>query len=124
MIKPKGFGKKYFTLSSIQAHSCATKLHSQFVSVSIFFTKANKDKELNDEDDPPTWYSELFSFLNLHGFFIKCTQKSSRVVKKLFCKLYNLLHYGFCRSGIHPPTDSHFQTFSKKQITLHTRIVK
>ncbi|MDR0579549.1 MAG: hypothetical protein LBG21_02990 [Campylobacteraceae bacterium] len=105
MIRPKGFGKKYFTLSSIQAHSCAAKLHSRLVSVHLFFVKTNKDKEPSDKDDPPPKCNNLLEYSILHYynfFFLKCTQKISKA-KKAFCKFCSYSYYGFCRSGIHPP---------------------
>ncbi|MDR1461026.1 MAG: hypothetical protein LBI78_05220 [Campylobacteraceae bacterium] len=105
MVRPKGFGKKYFTLSSIQAHSCAAKLHSTLVSICLFFTKTNKDKESSGKNDPPTECESLLDSQNLYYFicsFLKRVQKVLKT-KKAFHKFYNRLYYGFRRSGIHPP---------------------
>ncbi|MDR0408650.1 MAG: hypothetical protein LBH45_07040 [Campylobacteraceae bacterium] len=102
LVRPKGFGKKYFTLSSIQAHSCAVKLHSKLVSIRPFFAKTAK--EPSGKNDPPTEYGELLDCMDLHyccSFFPKYTQKVSKP-KKAFCKTHNC-YYGFRRSGIHPP---------------------
>ncbi|MDR1614889.1 MAG: hypothetical protein LBS26_04885 [Campylobacteraceae bacterium] len=109
MIRPKGFGKKYFTLSSIQAHSCTAKLHSKLVSVCLFFTKANKDKEPTSENDPPTESKNLLDYLNVYCIFSKQTQKIKS--KKAFYRFYNCLHYDFCRSGIDPPKTFSFTHF-------------
>ncbi|MDR2099576.1 MAG: hypothetical protein LBP40_01955 [Campylobacteraceae bacterium] len=118
MIKPKGFGKRYFTLSSIQAHSCAAKLHGVLVSVHLFFAKTNKDKESSGENDPPQECENPCDYLNLHHFcclFLRRVQKISKT-KRHFYKIYNRLCYGFCRSGIHPPNFT-FTNFLKNIIT-------
>jgi len=105
LIRPKGFRKKYFTLSSIQAHSCAAVLHSKLVSVCLFFTKTNKDKDENDEDSPPPGEnpSPLLGFVSLRQYLPKLTYKVSKWRENLFHKSYIRLYYGFRRSGIHPP---------------------
>jgi hypothetical protein len=105
LIRPKGFGKKYFTLSSVQAHSCAVKLHSKLVSVCLFFTKTNKDKESSGKNDPPTECESLLDPQNLYCFIHSFFKRAQKVLKakKAFHKLHSRLYYGFCRSGIHPP---------------------
>ena len=48
----RGFGKNYFTLSSILAHAVAHKLHSQVTSAQTLL-RLNNDKEPLEEGDPP-----------------------------------------------------------------------
>ncbi|MDR2342877.1 MAG: hypothetical protein LBD84_07560 [Campylobacteraceae bacterium] len=113
MIKPKSFGKKYFTLSYIHAHLYAAKLHGRLASMYLFFVKTNKDKESSDKDDPPLEYESLIEYPNYNFFFSKCTKKISKL-KKVFCEFCNYSYYGFCRSGIHPPKNFFNSIFKTK----------
>ncbi len=51
MKSPQGFGKKYFTLSSIQAHSVAVTLHGLIISTKNHLNKKLKISSQDDEDD-------------------------------------------------------------------------
>ncbi len=66
-MQPKGFGKKYFTLASIQAHSAhvtmtriATKIESQY----LLFSSEDEEKELLDEEELLLLESSLQSLSN------------------------------------------------------------
>ncbi len=51
MKSPQGFGKKYFTLSSIQAHSVAVTLHGLLISAKNHLITKLKISSQDDEND-------------------------------------------------------------------------
>ena len=55
MRSPKGFGKKYFTLASILAHSAESKLQNLIIKSAHFFKfNFEEEEEELDENDPPS----------------------------------------------------------------------
>jgi len=109
MRTPKGFGKNYFSLSAICAHSTGAKLHAQCSA----FTQTSRNlsfETLEEEDDP-------LEELELLASSSSITQKSSSCHCNCIFKnrLYTLLQYfkfiqqtffifNKNRSGISPPT--------------------
>ncbi|MDD5360239.1 MAG: hypothetical protein PHI79_03875 [Sulfurovaceae bacterium] len=102
----KGFGKRYFKLSSIVAYSTAIKLNSQEVAFSFLkFGKKVINAEINDEEeDPPNdifltntkicncakaYYHKARLTLLLNHFIPRCP--------------YYTTWYAFRRTGVHPP---------------------
>ncbi|MDD3007808.1 MAG: hypothetical protein RBR70_10795 [Arcobacter sp.] len=107
-----GFGKKYFTLSSIQAHSVAPKLHSIVTSSKNYLNKklsisSEKDEE---EESPPNLQENLLSvFLeNKKPCHCDCVfKRRTALVVALFkfiprCPYYTT-YFAFRRTGVHPP---------------------
>jgi len=107
---PKGFGKNYFTFSSILAYSVQNKLLSQISSIySLFLNKSLTNDDNFNENDPP---DELLAV-------VSCTQNQKPChcdcVFKLKTKLtigifhyiprcpYYTTYFAFRRSGVHPP---------------------
>lgn len=108
-----GFGKKYFTLSSIQAHSVAINLHSvitsakNHLSTKLLLSSENDDEE---EESPPNLQESLLScFLqNKKPCHCDCVfKRKTALAVALFkfiprCPYYNTF-FAFRRTGVHPP---------------------
>ena len=108
MKAPKGFGKKYFTFSSILAYAIQSKIHSIAVKTD-YLIKHNliKESEELDENDPPLvellpnlidakpchcnliYKLKIFLTIKAHTFIPRCP--------------YYTTYFAFRRSGIHPP---------------------
>ena len=107
-----GFGKKYFTLSSIQAHSVAPKLHAIVVSCKNHLNKklliSNEIEEI--EESPPN-LEELISFSHLVNskpchcdcFFKRRTALAVALFKFIPRCPYYTTYFAFRRTGVHPP---------------------
>ena len=50
-MKVKGFGKKYFTLASIQAYATQSKLHAKFTALKTNINEKLKISSNSDEED-------------------------------------------------------------------------
>ena len=108
----KGFGKKYFTLSAIQAYSLATQLHSVLTSTKNHINNKLLISNENDEDDeaPPNLIEKLTLCLiqNKKPCHCECIfKKRTALAITLFkfiprCPFYNAF-FAFRRTGIHPP---------------------
>lgn len=112
-MKVKGFGKKYFTLASIQAHSTAPKLHAIFTAINHSINEKLKiSSNNNDEDDELSIQLEqsLLSCTLLSNKPCHCDcvfKKIAALAVKLFkfiprCPYYTT-YFAFRRTGIHPP---------------------
>jgi len=108
---PRGFGKRYFSLASIQAHSVQVTLDKVCtVSKSLGYFSSTYD-ENEDDEDPPPLTDTVCLFLNLQGskpchcncYFNKKSKLAlcaSKKIKKCQC---HSKCFSFRRSGIHPP---------------------
>jgi len=106
---PKGFGKTYFSLSSILAYSVARTLHAQQSSfTSLTYSKLSHEEDV-DEDDPPSEILDNHTFHNeskpcqcncyfnhlahiklaLHHYIPRCP--------------YYTTYFAYRRTGVHPP---------------------
>ncbi len=107
-MRPKGFGKRYFTLTSILAHAVAPKLHSQITRESAHQSMIF-DESASFEDDPPDEeLTQLPCLLNNKPCHCNChfkqlTRLVFLFVKYLCTKNCNCRFYSFRRSGTHPP---------------------
>lgn len=109
-----GFGKKYFTLSSIQAYSAATKLHSiitsckNHLSVKLSISSEN-DK---DEEESPPDLQEIIQntyLQNRKPCHCDCIFKIRTALAVSLFKFiprcpYYCKFFAFRRTGVHPPT--------------------
>jgi hypothetical protein len=109
MKHPKGFGKRYFSLTAIQAYAVAPKLHAISSAFVLYHTSHHPDGEEKEEDPPP----EL-----LEGTSCTLTQKPChcncyfRARTKLLLKLVRRIpkcnckcrFFSFRRTGTHPPS--------------------
>lgn len=107
-----GFGKKYFTLSSILAFAVAPKLHSISTSFKINLNKklSNTSSE-QEEEEPSVLLQEvlLSSFIqNKKPCHCDCFfRNKAALAVTLFkfiprCPYYNTF-FAFRRTGVHPP---------------------
>ena len=106
---PRGFGKKYFTFSSILAHSVAQKLHSLNVSLQTYEYFNKYDSSKQEEDSPPEEELLLCSSLQYNKpchcdcFFKRKTNLAIKLFKFIpRCPYYNTF-FAFRRTGVHPP---------------------
>lgn len=108
MRSPKGFGKAYFTLASILAHTVETNIQSTIVKIE-YLLKNNFFKEESDleEDDPPLELSTIPIITTKPcycNYFYKL--KTIAVLKiNVFiprCPYYTT-YFAFRRTGVHPP---------------------
>ncbi len=107
-----GFGKKYFTLSSIQAYTLATKLHSVITSFENHITKKlSKISNQEEQEESCTLLEEslLSCFLqNKRPCHCDCVFKSKTALAVVLfkfiprCPYYNTF-FAFRRTGVHPP---------------------
>jgi hypothetical protein len=109
----KGFGKKYFTLSSIQAYSVAPKLHSIITSyknhINTKLSSASKD-EKEEDDSPPNLQESLLSCFvqNAKPCHCDCVfKRKTALAVSLFrfiprCPYYDAF-FAYRRTGVHPP---------------------
>ncbi len=108
-----GFGKKYFTLCSIQAYAVAPKLHSVITSyknhLSTKLSISSEDKKEEDES-PPNLQENLVSvfLLNKKPCHCDCVfKRRTAIAVALFkfiprCPYYDTF-FAFRRTGVHPP---------------------
>ncbi|MDD2886551.1 MAG: hypothetical protein PHY66_02025 [Aliarcobacter sp.] len=109
-----GFGKKYFTLCSIQAYAVAPKLHSVITSyknhLSTKLSLSSEDEKEEDES-PPNLQENLVSvfLLNKKPCHCDCVfKRRTAIAVALFkfiprCPYYDTF-FAFRRTGVHPPT--------------------
>ena len=107
-----GFGKKYFTFSSIQAYSAATKLHAVVTSCKNHLNKKLLiSNESDEQEESPPNLVELISFSLLVNnkpchcdcFFKRRTALAVRLFRYIpRCPFY-CTFFAFRRTGVHPP---------------------
>jgi len=107
-----GFGKKYFSLSAIQAYSLATQLHSVITSaknhlnIKLLISSENEE----EEESPPSLQENLLLCLVLNKKSCHCEcffRSKTALALTLFkfiprCPFYNTF-FAFRRTGVHPP---------------------
>ena len=106
-----GFGKKYFTLCSIQAHSVAITLHSVITSTKNHLTtKLKISSNEEEEESPPNLQENLLSCFiqNKKPCHCDCVfKRRTALAVALFkfiprCPYYDTF-FAFRRTGVHPP---------------------
>ncbi len=109
----RGFGKNYFTLSSILAHAVAHKLQALVTSAQTLL-RLNNDREPLEDGDPPEELLEEHSVLQpIKPCHCNCYYKrKARLVLLLNhfiprCPFYTTF-YAFRRTGVHPPLSLFF----------------
>ncbi|RBQ31021.1 hypothetical protein ACNSOS_05190 [Aliarcobacter vitoriensis] len=108
-----GFGKKYFSLSSIQAHSVAISLHNKVVSCKNHLKNKLQLSSKNDEEieelEPTISQILLSCFISKSKpchcdcFFRKKTALAVRLFKFIPRCPYYTTYFAFRRTGVHPP---------------------
>ncbi len=107
-MRPKGFGKRYFTLSSILAHAVAPLLHSQTTRASAHLTMLFDDAASAEEDPPDEELNALSCLLNdkpchCNCYFNHLTRLTFLFLKHFCIKSCNCRFYSYRRTGTHPP---------------------
>ena len=110
-MKVKGFGKKYFTLASIQAYSTTASLNSICVTLKNHLDKKLKLSVEKDEDEPPKDLELLLSCSSVitnkpchcDCFFKKQAALAVRLFKFIPRCPYYTTYFAFRRTGVHPP---------------------
>ncbi|MGE0051795.1 MAG: hypothetical protein AB7S49_09740 [Arcobacter sp.] len=107
-----GFGKKYFTLSSIQAYAVAPKLQSIVTSCKNHLNKKLLlSSDCNEEEESPPSLQENLSLpilLNSKPCHCDCFfRRRTALAVSLFkfiprCPFY-CTFFAFRRTGVHPP---------------------
>jgi len=104
---PRGFGKRYFTLASVLAHTVFVKLQkSQAQISSIFYAYFSNDA--TEEDDPPI-LSQTQCLLLLQNptlcncIFTRIAKQALQCAKQIRRSNCNCRYFSFRRSGTHPP---------------------
>ena len=108
----RGFGKRYFTLASILAHSVAPRLHARHVSCTQRSRiRDGKETAKNEADEAPPSLLESFYALPLTDAKpCHCNCFFKRMARLMFmlyryiprCPYYTTF-YAFRRTGVHPP---------------------
>ncbi len=109
MHSPLGFGKNYFTFSSVLAHSVQNKLQSQIAKVdSLIHKKISNQEDKLEDDDPPIEvlilsYSSLLKACHCNCFY-KLKTKLALLINIFIprCPFYTTC-FAFRRTGVHPP---------------------
>ena len=108
-----GFGKKYFTLCSIQAYAVALKLHSVITSYKNHLStklSISSEDEKEEDESPPNLQENLVSvfLLNKKPCHCDCVfKRKTALAVALFkfiprCPYYDTF-FAFRRTGVHPP---------------------
>jgi len=105
---PRGFGKRYFTLASIQAHSVAPAQNALLVCLDTYACALHRDRE-SDEDPPEEPLSALACLTNdrpchCDCYFRRRTTLTLRACRKKSPCNCNCRFYSFRRTGVHPPS--------------------
>ena len=112
MKTPKGFGKTYFSLSSILAHSVQSTMHSQISAFTSLVNCRFSHEEESDEDDPPCELLELHPFHNdfkpclCSCFFNHLAHIMLHIHHYIPRCPYYTTYFAFRRTGVHPPQHS------------------
>jgi len=109
MRTPNGFGKNYFTFSSILAYSVQSIQQAQvsFASTLFYKTYASQEQDLQEEEPPPELL-ELTSLIIKKPCHCDCffnLRTRLALLINLFiprCPYYTT-YFAFRRSGVHPP---------------------
>jgi len=105
---PRGFGKRYFTLASIQAHSVAPAQAGLRVCLEAYAFALMRDRE-SDEDPPEEPIEALACLANdkpchCDRYFRRRTRLTLRACRKKNACNCNCRFYSFRRTGVHPPS--------------------
>ncbi len=111
MRSPRGFGKNYFTLSSILAHSVQKTISDKISVIKVLLLKKGfhkSDDLFENEEDPPL---EILTPLCVLGVKACHCRRFDELKARLAllnylfiprCPYYTT-YFAFRRSGVHPP---------------------
>ena len=108
MKSPRGFGKKYFTFSSMLAHSVEITLQSRASSSQVYIKHSSSLDEDELEDSPPDEITEIICELKSTPCHCNKFYKIKTQIILLLnhyiprCPFYTVC-FAFRRTGVHPP---------------------
>ena len=108
MKSPRGFGKKYFTFTSMLMHSVQTTLNAATSRSEIYLQDKISLQEDEFDDSPPDEITESLCELNTKPCHCNCFYKlKTKLVISLNnyiprCPFYTVC-FAFRRTGVHPP---------------------
>ena len=108
MKSPHGFGKKYFTFSSMLAHSVAVTLQSRANSYELYLQNKISLEDDTLDESPPDEILETLCELNSKPCHCNCYHKTKTKLALLInhfiprCPFYTVC-FAFRRTGVHPP---------------------
>jgi len=116
MRAPRGFGKRYFSLTAILAYAVAPRLSAERSRFSVVRNFSFDDEEQEEEDPPPIAESELCVLsqpssshpCHCNCFFRKRTLLLLKLVRHLAKCNCKCRFFSFRRTGTHPPRLSFF----------------
>ena len=108
-MSPRGFGKTYFSLSSILAHNVQDSIGAEHVICSILLSQNQRESVQDEEDDPPPeLLEEHIQTKKRRLCHCNCFFKAKARLVLLENQQKTLIDYfvqnfTFRSSGIHPP---------------------
>ncbi len=108
MKSPRGFGKKYFTFSSMLAHNVAVTLHNRAIKSETFIENKISLEEDEIDESPPDELLLPICKLNTKPCLCNCYFKLKTKLALLLnhfiprCPYYTVC-FAFRRTGVHPP---------------------
>ncbi len=108
MKTPKGFGRTYFSLSSILAHSVERTMQSQISSLTALVNCRFSQEYEFEEDDPPDVLENIITHTEKKPCHCNCIfSLKTRLMLLLHhyiprCPYYTT-YFAYRRTGVHPP---------------------
>ena len=107
----RGFGKKYFTLSSILAYAVSQTLHNNVLRLKNYELFKILTSSKDEEDTPPDEELNVLACSLFQSKPCHCDcyfKRKTKLAVKLFkfiprCPFY-CTFFAFRRTGVHPPT--------------------
>lgn len=111
MSAPRGFGRNYFSLASIQAHSVAVTQHILTCKVKTFHIICLYSNDRHDDDPPDELLEDSFCTFNTKPCHCNYRYKQLTRLVILACRILHIKNcncrfYSFRRSGVHPPFET------------------
>ncbi len=107
-MRPKGFGKNYFTFSSVLAYSVQITLQRQVSAIYSLLFKKMSDQDEDLEEEPPDDILQNLSVLTAKPCHCNCFYKLKTRLALLItifiprCPFYTVC-FACRRTGVHPP---------------------
>lgn len=110
MRSAKGFGKNYFTFSTILAYSVENKIKFSMIRIDDLLKNINikKSNELDENDPPLEILTSICNSKIIIGSYCNCLYKLKTILSLKInhfiprCPYYTT-YFAFRRTGVHPP---------------------
>lgn len=107
MKSPRGFGKNYFSFSTVLAYNVQNSLDAKVSSIySLLLNNLSKQSEEVDEDEPPLELLETFTIdkpCRCNCFYKLKTKLATLLYHYIPRCPYYCTYFAFRRTGVHPP---------------------